>query len=210
MQILQHQQQRSGSAQPAEQAAQPIKQPPPAQLRCPRPLPGRAVPGQLGQHPRQLGPELPEDGRLVIIGQDPQRLHQRRVRHRPASQRRGTAHRDQRPRPPGLLGELPGQPGLAHPGLAGDQQHRRRPAAERRSAACSSDSSLSRPTNSRAAAGRAPASAAPITAPPAGHVDGSGLPQGRAPSRSVPGCFQPPLRRRPGTTKHLRPRFRRS
>ena len=82
MQVLQHQQQRNGPGEPAEQAAQPLEQPRPSHLG--RPLAGRPVPGQLGQHPGQLRPVPAGSGRLVVVGQRLQRLEQRRVRQRAA------------------------------------------------------------------------------------------------------------------------------
>ena len=123
MQILQHQQQWSARGEPAEQAAQPREQQRPPHFG--RPLAWQPLSGQLSQHPRQLYPLPAESGRFVIAWQGLQRLDQRRVRQGASGQRRRTAHRDQRPRPPGLLGELADQPALAHPRLTGDQQQPR-------------------------------------------------------------------------------------
>jgi hypothetical protein len=125
VQILQHQQHRGRSAQQAQHSSQALEQPPPPHLRRQDLLPGLPLPGQFGQHPGQLNPPAAEGGRLVIVGQRPKRLQQRRVWQRPAGQRCGTTHGDQRSRPARLVGEPAGQPALAHPGLTGDQHHPR-------------------------------------------------------------------------------------
>ena len=166
MQVLQHQQHRGSLAEPAEQTAQPLEQPSPAHLGRPHPLAGRPVPGQFGQHPGQLRPLLAESGGLVIISQRPQRLQQRRVRQRASGQRRGTTHRDQRPRPAGLLGELAGQPTLAHPRLTGDQQHPRPASRGTPQGGVQAIQLLAPPDEHGGGAGRAAASAAPIATPP--------------------------------------------
>jgi hypothetical protein len=126
VQVLQHQDQRPLPAQPLEQIHQDLEEPAPAQLAEEGLGSGLA---QLGQQPGQIVAAGAEQAvhlvRREVTYQGPERGHDRRERQPVLAQLGAGSDQHPRPRVAGAGQKLLHQPGLAHPGLATDQHHRR-------------------------------------------------------------------------------------
>jgi len=123
VQVLEHEQQRPPpGAEPFEDGQRRFEQ---AELRvggvraggrgCPRRH------GQLWDQPRQLAEPAGDVAERRRAAQRPQRLHQRQVGQAAADQVDAAPAQDGRPAAQRPLGQLVGEPRLADPGVAGDQ-----------------------------------------------------------------------------------------